>query len=645
MANIIAGLGAQLGLDTTEFRKGISEAKNSLKDLKEYIPEILSVAAFVEMTRAAMEFSNKIVETAKANDVATASVLELAKALEENGGSADATSKIYSGFTSKLESAVQGNAKAQTSFEKLGVSLNDLRHLSEQDLFEKTVSALGNMKDSAERNGLAFETLGKSIRGVDLKGLAATMAESKGTMDKYANSIEQAHELSLKLEASSRNMSLQFTNAVIPTMNVLYDTVHKNSVLIDAFFKLLQASIEQAGRVIETFVTSLQHLWSITKLLAKDLYTLFDVRSYTQGTFFKQLTDNLNEFTTEWAKDTDDYVASMKKINDANEKVSTPKKQEDAKRNVVESYSKQLLAEKELFAAYQNREELNLKILGQKELDKDITKNEKEMQDAINQVLNERQKTLDAINQKMALIDKKVPGANELENELKRQKELVEFSTTDYIAKTEKVVAANQKARTEFSTGWNEAFAQYRDNAQTMADAGRKSFNTIVDSMSTALENFAKTGKISFSSLAASIIQDLIAIQIKAQATQLFSGLGGSVFSSFFQSGNVSVPGEGTMSISSYFGGPKAAGGDVSGGTPYLVGEQGPELIVPKGSGTVIPNNKLMGMGGTNQNITNNYINAIDTKSFEDRLYGSSGAIWAANQYATKNIATTRSRT
>ena len=40
------------------------------------------------------------------------------------------------------------------------------------------------------------------------------------------------------------------------------------------------------------------------------------------------------------------------------------------------------------------------------------------------------------------------------------------------------------------------------------------------------------------------------------------------------------------------------------------------------------------------------YINAIDTKSFEDRLYGSSNAIWAANQYAqNKNLATSRSRT
>ena len=34
MANIIAGLGAQLGLDTTEFKKGIAEAKNSLKELR-----------------------------------------------------------------------------------------------------------------------------------------------------------------------------------------------------------------------------------------------------------------------------------------------------------------------------------------------------------------------------------------------------------------------------------------------------------------------------------------------------------------------------------------------------------------------------------------------------------------------------------
>ena len=46
----------------------------------------------------------------------------------------------------------------------------------------------------------------------------------------------------------------------------------------------------------------------------------------------------------------------------------------------------------------------------------------------------------------------------------------------------------------------------------------------------------------------------------------------------------------------------KAAGGSVSAGTPYIVGERGQELFVPGQSGTIIPNNKLSG-GGSNINI------------------------------------------
>jgi phage-related minor tail protein len=34
----------------------------------------------------------------------------------------------------------------------------------------------------------------------------------------------------------------------------------------------------------------------------------------------------------------------------------------------------------------------------------------------------------------------------------------------------------------------------------------------------------------------------------------------------------------------------KANGGPVSGGNPYIVGERGPELFVPKTAGTIIPN-------------------------------------------------------
>jgi hypothetical protein len=62
--------------------------------------------------------------------------------------------------------------------------------------------------------------------------------------------------------------------------------------------------------------------------------------------------------------------------------------------------------------------------------------------------------------------------------------------------------------------------------------------------------------------------------------------------------------------IDKVFGGGKAAGGPVSGGTTYLVGERGPELFTPSGSGNIIPNHRLGGGGGAVMNITVN--GAID---------------------------------
>ena len=44
--------------------------------------------------------------------------------------------------------------------------------------------------------------------------------------------------------------------------------------------------------------------------------------------------------------------------------------------------------------------------------------------------------------------------------------------------------------------------------------------------------------------------------------------------------------------------GGRAAGGPVSAGSPYIVGETGPELFVPTGSGTIMNNNRLGGLGG-----------------------------------------------
>lgn len=61
--------------------------------------------------------------------------------------------------------------------------------------------------------------------------------------------------------------------------------------------------------------------------------------------------------------------------------------------------------------------------------------------------------------------------------------------------------------------------------------------------------------------------------------------------------------------------GARAAGGPVSGGSPYLVGENGPELMIPNGSGYVVNARQTaaaMNSGGTTWNVTNHIVGVRD---------------------------------
>ena len=70
-------------------------------------------------------------------------------------------------------------------------------------------------------------------------------------------------------------------------------------------------------------------------------------------------------------------------------------------------------------------------------------------------------------------------------------------------------------------------------------------------------------------------------------------------------SGKVQTP-VGPIGFPGASGGPRAAGGPVLGNVPYLVGESGPEMFVPTGSGTIVNNARLGGMGGGGMNVTVN---------------------------------------
>jgi hypothetical protein len=153
-----------------------------------------------------------------------------------------------------------------------------------------------------------------------------------------------------------------------------------------------------------------------------------------------------------------------------------------------------------------------------------------------------------------------------------------------------------------FSAGWAQAFNQYTENATNAARIAGDMFNATTRNMESAIDRFVETGKFSFGDFAKSVIQDLIKIELKAQATKLLTSMGG---------GGGGILG----AIGSLFGGFFADGGNPPVNKPSIVGERGPELFVPKTAGTVIPNGA---MGGGQQVVNNNYVynvSAIDAKS------------------------------
>jgi hypothetical protein len=68
----------------------------------------------------------------------------------------------------------------------------------------------------------------------------------------------------------------------------------------------------------------------------------------------------------------------------------------------------------------------------------------------------------------------------------------------------------------------------------------------------------------------------------------------------------------------------RALGGPVMGNSPYIVGESGPELFVPQGTGSIVRNGDLGGGGGANINFN---IQANDAQGFDDLLHERRGMI------------------
>lgn len=693
--SIISRLSVVLGLDTAEFNAGLGKAEQGINKfgvmatgLKTAV--VVAGAAFAASSYKAIEFADSINDIAKANEMAVSSVLEFSQALQVNGGQSENATRLLSGFTNKIDEAAQGSQKTRDKFKELGVSLKDLGTLSEEELMRKTVKGLAAIDDPIRRNAAAFEVFGKAIKGVDIKGLNDELQRTKGSAQgsdeafgKIGDALDKLDKLSFQIKTDLAN------NLAQP----FYDAIAAAERFYNRLGELREANAKRGSEARQKIIgdgTTVPEWW-------KGMFGAF---------FEKELKDaetKVNVFSSKMQEkiipsilgnglEGNKPTGNVRDVKVSDEQLKLQKAIESQKESLNQSLLTMIRQTEEVYGQKSMYEQISqefekggkfdkikdeslknqiLQVAKMLDMSKEDSELKKEAQEkakalATHDLAFERSiQSLETDKERYEL-QIKTAGLSDTQKEkmlaiFDMEAEIVRMKKEDLNLSDQQVqkyrdakmavietADAAKRMNNTFQAGWSNAMENFKEKASDSFSLGQDAFNSMTSSMSNALDDFVSKGKISFSSLIGSMISDLLKLYMKAQMSSMFGSLFGDIFGGG-GSGGVDA-GAGAYSIESnpylnWTGKAAANGGDISG--PTLVGERGPELFIPKGAGTVIPNNQLSSMMGGGQQVIYNgtviqNMSAIDTQSGIQFLAKNKEAVWAANMSAQRGLPTSR---
>lgn len=674
MTNFVGRLGVTLGLNSAEFTRGIEDANKKLALLQDKVKLYSQIAgaSFVAASAAAIRYADEIVDVAQANEVAISSIVQLRNALASSGGEAGNASKLLSSFGQFVDKAAEGSFEAQKTLKGLGISLEDLKTLSMDELFRKAAAGLAAMEDSISRGAKGIDVFGKAAKGVDLIGLNDQL--NKGT------TLSKEHEEGIKAAAEAYDMLAEkgrrametlagtigpFVKSAIQQFDKLTDALKQNGEELSKVAKQYEVAFSRGGfkrEGQEREVPLSQDEIARQAASFADMGRKVAGREVTPG-INKEAEAERKRILDNWAKG---YLAVQQQIREGNEAIAKQAtelvekeiKEIERRRDIAIKARKdeettieegnRLLAEqaneyKRANAMAVESQRNDAEALKRQEIAFDLRKQTRyarqdELQ-LINAVLVSEYRYADAVREIRA--NEKL-GQAEREETIKRQLQLKEQE--QQLAKSIFEYEQTFRSATVIE-GFIDAAITGARNATTAFEAGGQMFNSLIGNMEQAINRFVQTGKFAFKDFARSVIQELIAIQLRMQMMQLFR----FIFSGIGPMSTSMGPSPAAEALPSGFNqylSPRAEGGPVSSGSPYMVGERGPELFVPNRTGAIVPNNQLAGMmSGQTVNYNGPVIqnmSAIDTQSGLEFLVRNKQAVWAANQSAQRSLPMSR---
>jgi len=707
MANMLGRLGVVLGLDAAEFVSGIQKAERNLKQFAEGAIQYgkIGATALTAMSVAAIKFADDIQDVAQANDVAIDTVVKLRSALQDSGGSAEKAGVMLSAFTKFIETAASGSFEAQKALSSVGVSFRDIGRLSQEELLGKALKGLESIEDPITRNARAMDLFSKAAKGVAFDSFAQQMQNTSKTTREQVEAVKAGAETWGNFEKIIRKLQLAFVEALGPSLSAINNQMSAEAfpklTMLNKLFNSIASNAFSAGQAIEALGKGFEKIagtslimqtygesaagYAEVKKLNEEYVRFLENQRKAQKQFDSDLEGGRRGIRTDVypkggrPKVSGTIVRPTKIGVDTEAEAEANKIREDWYKRVNKSIEE---AQKLSEANYR---------LSLKELDVDISrlKTEEDLQLLKDQTyqsilqsnrlqsqqLDFERANLLLVTQFTDLRSEEVRYAQDVMSirakYAEQEYQIDKFSTMNEHEKTKALEENNnlrdraiqqakealditrQSREGTMADGFTKGFDEFVRDMPTRMEMGKTAFNSLMNSMDSALRRFVQTGKINFKDLVRSMIQELIYLESKAKMMDMFKSLKGDgggggimdMLGSLFGGGGGGMGGPANFDPFGLVG--FANGGSPPVGQASIVGERGPELFVPRTAGTIIPNNQLASAMGGGQTINYNgpYIasmNAIDTQSGTQFLAKNKNTIWAAYQSANRGVPVSR---
>jgi hypothetical protein len=211
--NYSVGVSTSQGVQALQnLQNKLGQTNSAFAGLKNAIAGI-AVGAFVTN---AFQAANALTDMAKAAGISTQALLGFRDAVVANGGEAQGAVDAMGRFGQAIDAAANGSKEAQDRLLQLGITLQDLRTLSEEDLLARVVDGLGKGTAGAETMAAAMAIFGKSFRSVDFQGVAKDIRGTTAAAKDAAAGYESAGETQQRFSNSIQKLQTELLKALTP---------------------------------------------------------------------------------------------------------------------------------------------------------------------------------------------------------------------------------------------------------------------------------------------------------------------------------------------------------------------------------------------------------------------------------------------